>query len=114
VGLSRPVTAVSSHCAKQNTAIVGLAATVVVYQERHGLDMALERDNTAERLARIDKLMAEIKPTATHTVMKAKPEPSFDADAFLRSAGAWKTIVTPVGMGVQPAESSLHGRGRRN
>jgi hypothetical protein len=25
--------------------------------------MALERDNTAERLARIDKLMAEIKPT---------------------------------------------------
>jgi hypothetical protein len=24
--------------------------------------MALERDNTAERLARIDKLMAEIKP----------------------------------------------------
>ena len=27
--------------------------------------MALERDNTAERLARIDKLIAEIKPTAT-------------------------------------------------
>jgi hypothetical protein len=27
--------------------------------------MALERDNTAERLARIDKLMAEIRPTAT-------------------------------------------------
>jgi hypothetical protein len=25
--------------------------------------MALERDNTAERLARIDKLMAEIKST---------------------------------------------------
>jgi hypothetical protein len=25
--------------------------------------MALERDNTAERLARIDKLMAEIKAT---------------------------------------------------
>ena len=25
--------------------------------------MALERDNTAERLARIDKLMAENKPT---------------------------------------------------
>ena len=25
--------------------------------------MALERDNTAERLARIDKLIAEIKPT---------------------------------------------------
>jgi len=26
--------------------------------------MALERDNTAERLARIDKLMADMKPTA--------------------------------------------------
>ena len=25
--------------------------------------MALERDNTAERLARIDKLMADMKPT---------------------------------------------------
>jgi hypothetical protein len=25
--------------------------------------MAIERDNTAERLARIDKLMAEMKPT---------------------------------------------------
>jgi hypothetical protein len=25
--------------------------------------MALERDNTAERLARIDKLIADIKPT---------------------------------------------------
>ena len=25
--------------------------------------MAIERDNAAERLARIDKLMAEIKPT---------------------------------------------------
>ena len=26
-------------------------------------DMALERDNIAERLARIDKLLAEMKPT---------------------------------------------------
>jgi hypothetical protein len=26
--------------------------------------MALERDNAAERLARIEKLMAEIKPTS--------------------------------------------------
>ena len=27
--------------------------------------MAIERDNAAERLARIDKLMADMKPTAT-------------------------------------------------
>jgi CRP/FNR family transcriptional regulator, cyclic AMP receptor protein len=31
---------------------------------------------------------------ATHTVMKGKPKLSFDADAFLRSAGTGKTILT--------------------
>ena len=31
--------------------------------ERQGPDMALERDNPAERLARINKLMADMRPT---------------------------------------------------
>ncbi len=40
-----------------------LGAILAFSLERQGPDMALERDNAAEHLARIDKLMAENTPT---------------------------------------------------
>ena len=49
--------------------------------------MALERDNTAERLARIDKLLADMKPTPAHArayarllPRKARPDMALERD----------------------------------
>ena len=56
--------------------------------------MALERDNTAERLARIDKLTADMKPVpaqqqiarlqASLMVVSLPQGPSLDTETFLK------------------------------
>jgi hypothetical protein len=47
---------------KTEQRIVELVAKLLLSPRKARLDMTVERDNTAERLARIDKLMADMKP----------------------------------------------------